>query len=156
YPVDAPHTFAVVASRRRDEVNSLESVICEARLTDAVDGLVGILPPLRSDDGNGRIGGVAVEIPGQDLRKVVRIERRLLAKCARLALPCSLAQVVEVGVDQAEVQAGLTVFDPNPVGKADVGTVPRAGLRDVRRQRKPESSARNQFKSIPPVEDCVE
>ena len=101
------------------------------------------------------VGGARVEIAGQDLRKLRRVEGGLGQDQLDLLLAGALAYMIEVRAEDAELPARGAIAQPHPVDVPGARRLPRKRARQVRRLREPEAARGDEIVALARIQDRV-
>ena len=110
-----------------------------------VQGLVCILPACLGQKGVSHILDSGIEIAAENLREALRILGRFLYYNLRLLCFCGVGDMVQVGVQDAELPAGLAVAQAYPVAVAGPGGIPGYASSYVRGLGEPVATFGNQL-----------
>src|SRR5687767_332626 len=87
-----------------------------------------------------RTGGAGIQIAGENLRKLRRVNSGFSQNYFHLFLSSSLWAVIEMGVENAKLLPGFAIAQSHPINVAGPQRFPRKRARKMWRFGKPESS----------------
>lgn len=132
---------------------------------EAVDGapvvagtgsdLVGIDPTCIKGEFEDGVGSIRIEIAGEKLRKVRRVERSFSQDHLNLFFAGALTDVVEVGIENTELAPRGTLAQAEPIHVARAGRLPRERPRKMGRLREPKAAGRDELITLAGIEDGV-